>query len=389
MQVYKAYFKVIRKHIVAITMYFMIFVIIAMIITSSMGDRTIGEFAETKTNIAFFNDDGDSALIAGLKDYLTVSANIVDVKDDTDSIQDALFFDKIKCVLRIPEGFTESFLNGSGNAAVQRTAGSVSAGTVNADLLVDKYLRTASLYVNNVPGISQGDIVRSVERDLKQSVAVDMNDYNKPADADRLSYYFRFHAYSILLVMIMGITSIMMAFNKKDLAGRNLCSPLSPVRMNLQLVAGNITFALAVWAALCVVIFILYGSISFNAGTALLCLNSLVFTLASLSIAFLLGKFIRSGGAQAAITNVVSLGLCFLSGVFVEQALLGKTVLTIASFTPTYWYVKAVDDIRGMVTFSAQNIAPVIYSMLIELGFAALFIIIALVVSKQRKLSNV
>lgn len=369
-------------------MYFMIFVIIAMIITNAMSGLTAGEFIETKTNIAFFNDGEDSALVAGLESYLSGSANIVDIKDDIESIEDAMFFDKIKCVLRVPEGFTESFMSGTGEAKLLNTSGPVSAATVNVELLVDKYLNTASLYAKNVPGISQSDMVQNVERDLKLSAIVDMNDYDKPADADRLPHYFRFHAYSILLIMIMGVTSIMMAFNKKDLADRNLCSPLGATRMNLQLVAANATFALAVWAALCVVIFILYGSFSLSAGAALLCLNSLVFTLASLSIAFLLGKFIRNNGAQAAITNVVSLGLCFLSGVFIEQALLGKTVLTIASFAPAYWYVKAVEDIRAIVTFSAENIAPVVYSMLIQLGFGAVFIIISLVISKQRRLSS-
>jgi len=388
MQVFKAYFKIIRKHIVSVMIYFMIFVAIAMILTNSLGKRTAGVFTGTKTNIAFLNDDVDSALTAGLKNYLAESANIVDIKDDTDSIEDALFFEQVKCVLRVPEGFTENFMSGSGDMTIRRTASSVSAGTVNVDLLVDKYLKTASLYVNNVPGISMSDIAANVGRDLDLSVIVDMNDYNKPADTDILSYYFRYHSYSILLIIIWGVTTIMMAFNGKDLTRRNLCSPLSSTRMNFQLVAANISFALIVWAALCTIIFIMYGSFSLSAGVALLCINSLVFTFASLGIAFLLGKFVRSNGAQAAITNVVSLGMCFLSGVFIEQALLGKTVLTIASFTPAYWYIKAVEDIRTMVTFSAKNIAPVIYSMLIELGFAAVFIIIGMVISKQRRLSS-
>ncbi len=388
MQVFKAYFKIIKKHIMEMIMYFMIFVTVAMIITNALGNQTAGTFTETKTSIALFNDDEDTVLVSGLKKYLSESAGIVDIKDDNDSIQDALFFEKIKCVLRVPKGFTERFMSGSGETAIQSTFGRVSAGTVNVELLVNKYLGTASLYAKNIPGISQNDIVKNVERDLTQSAVVAMNDYNKSTDVDRLSNYFRFHAYSMLLIIIMGVTTIIMAFNNKDLSNRNLCSPLSTTRMNLQLVAGNLTFVAAVWAALCVVIFILYGSFSFSVEVALLCLNSLVFSLASLSIAFLLGKFVKNGSAQAAITNVVSLGLCFLSGVFVEQALLGKTVLTIASFTPTYWYVKAVEDIRTMTSLSAQNIANVVYCMLIELGFAAVFIIIALVVSKQRRLSS-
>jgi len=133
--------------------------------------------------------------------------------------------------------------------------------------------------------------------------------------------------------------------------------------------------------------FIMYGGVTLNEGTILLCLNALVFTFTALSIGFLAGKFIRSLGAQAAIANVVSLGMSFISGVFVDQELLGKTVLNIASFTPSYWYVKAVGDIRSTVEFSAQNVAPIVNSMLIQLGFAAALLIIALAVSKQRRRS--
>jgi ABC-2 type transport system permease protein len=385
MQVFKAYFKIIKRHATSLLIYFVIFAVITMLITNSLGGQPMGTFTETKTSIAFFNDDNDSALIGGLRDYLSKTSDIVNISNDTESIQDALFFGQIQYVLRVPEGFTESFLGGSDGVKLQKTAGLVSASTVNMDFLIEKYLGTASLYVKNVPGISQDDIVRNVGKDLEVSAAVDMSDYSKQADLDSLSYYFQFIAYTILTILIMGVTSIMMAFNETDLSNRSLCSPMSSARMNAQLVLGNGTFALGVWAGLCVIIFVMYGSFSLSAGVMLLCLNALVFTLASLSIAFLIGKFIRNHGAQAAIANVVSLGIGFLSGVFVEQAMLGKTVLTIASFTPGYWYVKAVNDIRDITVFNAQNLQPVIYGMLIQLGFATAILIVALAISKQRR----
>jgi ABC-2 type transport system permease protein len=327
--------------------------------------------------------------VGGLRDYLSTSANIVDINDDEQSIQDALFFNQVAYVLRVPEGFADSFLSGSDDVKLQKTAGPVSAGTVNVDFLVDKYLSTASLYVKNVPGISQEDIVRSVANVLETSAAVELSDYGKPVDSDNLFYYFRFVGYSIIAIMIMGVTSIMMAFNETDLSNRNLCSPMSSARMNFQLVLGNGTFALAVWAVTCTLIFILYGSFSLNTGVMLLCLNALVFTLASLSIAFLVGKFIKNGGVQAAIANVISLGISFLSGVFVEQALLGKTVLTIASFTPGYWYVKAIEDIRTTSVFNTQNVMPIIYSILIQLGFAAAILIVTMAITKQRRKASI
>jgi ABC-2 type transport system permease protein len=102
-------------------------------------------------------------------------------------------------------------------------------------------------------------------------------------------------------------------------------------------------------------------------------------------VAFLAGKFIKSPVVQAAVTNVVSLGICFLSGVFMDQYLLGETVLKIASFSPGFWYIKAVNWIKELTSFSFENLRPVFEYMLIQLAFAAACIIVALVASKQRK----
>ena len=159
---------------------------------------------------------------------------------------------------------------------------------------------------------------------------------------------------------------------------------MSAGSMNLQMVLANATLAVAVWAVACAAIFIAYGSFTFSAGIALMCLNVMVFTIASLSIGFLAGKFVKDHIAQAALTNVISLGTSFICGVFVSQNLLGKTVLQIASFTPGYWYIKAVGDISGLENFSAGSLTPVVYSMLIQLGFAAVFILIALTASRQK-----
>jgi ABC-2 type transport system permease protein len=246
----------------------------------------------------------------------------------------------------------------------------------------------ASLYVKNVPGMADSQIVASVQKDLANQAALDVRADGNAADTNNLSYYFRYLAYSILAVLIMGVTSFMMAFNDTDLSNRNQCSPMRPLSMNIQIILGNVTFAVVVWAANCAAVFLMFGSMPLNAGTIFLCLNALALSVVSLSIGFLAGKFIRSNPVQSAVTNVVSLGLCFISGVFVEQDLLGKTVLNISRFMPGYWYVKAVDDIRNAASYTLQNMLPAIYGMLIQLGFAVTIFIVALVLAKQIKLQR-
>jgi ABC-2 type transport system permease protein len=97
----------------------------------------------------------------------------------------------------------------------------------------------------------------------------------------------------------------------------------------------------------------------------------------------LAGSLIKNHNAQSAVANTVALGLAFLSGSFVPQSLLNANVLAVARFLPTYWYVRASDQIGRLSAFSWETLKPVIFSFLIQLGFAAALICIALVVARQ------
>jgi ABC-2 type transport system permease protein len=384
MQVFKAYFKIMRSHKISILIYFSLFLFIAVLVSSAVGGGAAA-FAETKSNVAVVNMDKGAALSDGLEAYIRENANVVAVSSDGQGVQDALFSGNVSYVLRIPAGFARSFLGGSAAESLQRTAASGTTSGVYMDFLVNRYLNMASLYAKNAPGMDAAEIVKGVNTDLANRADVVMKATGNEADTNDLSYYFRYLAYSIMAVMIIGVTTFMMSFNGADLNGRNQCSPMRPLAMNLQIVLGNALFAVSIWAALCAAAFLFYGRAPLTAGTALLCLNALALTAASLSIGFLAGKFIRNHGVQSAVTNVVSLGTCFLSGVFVEQELLGRTVLNIARFTPGYWYVKALDDIRGMAEYSFRNMLPALYAMLIQLGFAAAIFILAMVLAKKIK----
>ena len=105
----------------------------------------------------------------------------------------------------------------------------------------------------------------------------------------------------------------------------------------------------------------------------------------ALSIAFLAGKFIRNPGVQNAFANVVALGLSFLSGVFVEQDMLGEGILRFARFEPVYWYVKATAGIRGLSDYSLKSIQGPVNAILIQLGFAAVIFMVALALSKHMR----
>ncbi len=386
MQVFNAYFRVMRKHFKIIMIYLIVFVVLSAIISSIFsGQSSAASFYETKYKIALFNEDDDAPLSQGLEAYIGQNAVIVQVGSREQDIQDALFYEQADCVITIPQGFSEGFMNGSG-VQVDRMAVAGKPACIYTDLLVDKYLNMALLYANNIPQASQQDIAGYVAEDLQNMATVEFRQPEAaPAPPSNITFYFQFLAYSLLAAMMMGVSLVMMSFNETNLSNRTLCAPLKPVRMNMQLVLANVVFALLVWAVMCAYILATNAPVKFDASLVLLCVNALVFTLVSLCIGFLAGRFIKNHGVQAALTNVVSLGMSFLCGVFVEQALLGKTVQTLGSFMPTYWYIRAVDAIRNMGAVTAQSIGPVVESMLIQLGFAAVILIVTLAISKQRR----
>jgi ABC-2 type transport system permease protein len=383
MQVFKAYFQVIRKHLPSLAVYFLAFAITAAVISSTMSGQTASAFSATRSNIAVFNDDG-AALSVGIQDFLSENAQVKEIRDDTESIQDALFFGDVEYVLRIPRGFSESFMNGE-ELPLQKTTAASQTAAVSIDMLLGQYLRLAGFYRDNLPGIGQDAIVQSVAGDMGTGADVQITDSEKQAVTSNLSYFFGFNAYPLLAILIMGVTTISLVFHETNLSRRNRCSPLSPYRMNWQIFLGNAVFAAAVWLLICGLTLLLYGRSASVPGIAMLCLNALVFTVVSLSIGFLAGRFIKSPVAQSAVANVVSLGISFISGVFVPQELLGATVLRIASFLPGYWYVGAARAIGGLSEFSMQTLVPVFTQMLVQLGFAGAFFLVAMAAAREER----
>lgn len=113
MPVYKLCMKITRKNIPNLLIYIIVFLIVSSLMAAS-AQKSYKEqetFSRVKTNIVFINEE-ESPLIEGLKAELGKTANFIELPDETEALQDALFFRRVVYILRIPEGFTQKFLNG-------------------------------------------------------------------------------------------------------------------------------------------------------------------------------------------------------------------------------------------------------------------------------------
>ena len=113
-------------------------------------------------------------------------------------------------------------------------------------------------------------------------------------------------------------------------------------------------------------------------------LNSFVMVLVALSISFIVGVLVEKETIVSAATNVISLGMCFVCGVFVSMSMLSEGVRKAAHFLPVYWYETVNEIIGNNTQFTAAQSAAVWGGIGIQMIFAVFFLSVGLVASKYK-----
>jgi ABC-2 type transport system permease protein len=390
MPVYKTYFKILRKLRTPLLIYTFMFIGLAYAMTanSSMGSE---EYHTEKINTIIINEDGQNTLVDGFLNYLDQYVTVVEPGKNEDSIKDALFFGEAKYILTIPKGFSDSFLN-NGSLKLSKEALPDSAEAMSLNTVIDNYFNLARVYLSNVPEINYDKLNSYIEANLsiEAKTVFDVEKKDSVTNANEFNEeYFNFMGYVIIAAFITGISMIMFSFNGLDIRRRHNASPISYRRMNLQLILANLIFVFGYLLLFILSGLILSKSRSITINLVLTWVNAAVFALTVLSVSYLIGIAVNSRKAIGALSTGLSLGVAFLSGMFVPQEYLGDKVLRAASFTPAYWYVKANHSLMSIPSFQWSEVSEAFRCMAIEIGFTIAFISLALVVSKRKRQQSV
>jgi len=388
MQVFKAYFKIIKKNIPMLSIYMVIFLSVVIGITTSSRTREMASFSQTRSNVAIVNEDKGAALSDGLVGFIDKNATIIDPGKGEEALRDALFYQRIDYILRIPEGFAMAFMNGE-KSRLEETTGIDQTAGMYMSMMINNFLNTAKLYAQNMEDLAQGEVVEKTVQDLSKETPVIMKSYDsKLSNGEIMSFFFNYASYSTTIILIFGIVTFMLVFNKSIIKQRTLCSPLSQSQVVFQTLLANICFAVVIWAITMICGFVLYGADLFSFNGTLWGLNLLIFAMVSLAISFLIGSLIKNRNSLSPIANTIALGFSFLCGAFVPQALLGEGVLTVAGFLPTYWYIRASNLIGGLKTVNSETLGPILIAFMIQIGFFAAIIAVSMVINKQRRVES-
>lgn len=376
MRVFNTYFKVLKKNLGAAITYTIIFLAIAVMMASNSTNTT--DFTDTKLDVAVIDND-NTTFSKNLTSYIGKKNNLVQIKNNKDTILDSIYYETVSYVLIIKKGAQDKISASNADGIFENYKMPNSYDGEFFENTLNQYCNTVSAYMAGGSDIS--DAMTKAQSAINQKVSVKMQKTDTSGSADypkNFASYFNFLPYIFISIYVMSICPVMAIFANKDLRDRTDVSGMSPAKQTAQLFLASSLFSFGVWLLFMVAALVL-GHGLFNTRVILAIVNSFVFAVVAAAIAFLVASFSPKRNIVSMIANVVGLGMSFMCGVFVPQEYLGSGVLSAARCLPAYWYVKANNLLCGRAG-EVYSVSKYWTYIGIELAFAAVLFIAIIIV---------
>lgn len=380
MTVYKCYLKILKRNLGMIILYIAIFFSITMIIQLSSRSESYASYKTTSVDIAVCDQDR-SPLSQGLISYLGTIHRVSTIENDLSVMQEKLFYRDVEYIIRIPENFYEQCLIHKKKLTITSVPGSYTSFYI--DNQINSYLNSVETYLSAGFSLKEASLA-SVNQDSSSVELLADSDSNSETPA--WTYYFRYIPYMFLGSLCYSMGYVLMAFQKEDIQKRMAASAVSSRRQNLEELLGMFTIGGFLWVVSIAGALIQYKKdLLSTSGFLYHLVNTLLVLAISLCISYLTGLFARNSNMISGLSNIISLGMCFLCGVFVPMDVMNKNVLTVAQFLPVYWYEKTNDLICGYHVITTETAKKAWQYMGIEALYVVALLAVILAVSRYKK----
>lgn len=382
MAVFKAYMKIARKNIWMILLYLGIFFCVTILFQRFVPEGAEGYTAES-VPVGIVDEDGGEAA-ESLINYIGRTNETILLEDDRESLQEDLFYRNVGYIVRIPDGFMEKCILGEEKIEAVTVPGTYAGYYV--DQQVNSYMVYARSYA--AAGFTETEIASAMaHRDKAEVTLVDFS--GNAGQVPAYTFYYQYLPYLLLSVLGYVMGYILMGFRRGSLPQRMRASAVPERRQSVEGLAASLVIALALWGVSVAVSVVMYRQDIYESGKLIwYLLNSLVMMLTALSLAYLVGTLVKSSNALSGIVNIISLGMCFVCGVFVEISYLSAGVRKAAQFLPVYWYETVNTLLTDHGTVAGSTRTAVLSGIGIQIIFAIAFVCVTLAVTKKSRRSS-
>ena len=377
MQVFNAFLRVLKSRFGSAIIYIVLFFLVGIVMTKS--DNGTSVWAKTKMGMVIEDLDQtpESKLLV---EFISKDNIVMDAFATEDDLTDAMYYTTVDYAVTIPKGFAQKLGSGETEGIIQCRHMHESYAVADMGMLLNEYVNTVQAY--RALGKSTLEASEAAVRTLSDEVEVSvLAEDGKEKNADEmLLIFFRYMPYIFLCVILNTLCPALVIMNRKDIRYRTDCSGISPASYTMQQFAASAVYIVALWAVFAIIGALING-VMYSGRLWIVVINSLLFALFGAVFSLFVSEFSPSDNVISIVTQVTSLGMCFLCGVFVDQSLLGSGVLSAARFLPAYWYVYIIRMLNGDIAYDAGQ---VVLSLGIEAGFVVTLILLTVLVHRAR-----
>jgi len=373
--------KIILSYKWGILIQFVIFIGLALALTILMGNVDGGaeEFENVvDLQVAIFDRD-QTELTQNFVLFMTGLHDIVELEDSEEEWLDAARWGDAHLILEIPVGFTDHFVNGSHAVQLEYL---VNPESINGFLVRSQAVRYFNiLRAYLVSGFDITEAGRLTAETLATGAEIEVVAVDNELFAEAY-LYFRFLPISLVTILGLALGGVFLALNKQDVTRRIESAPLSYKRRTLERIIACLTFGMLAWGVFVAVAFVLFGGTMVETENLIRIVNSLPLVFMGIAFAFVITQFIEKREMLFTVVFSAVMTLATPAGIFIDLSMLGEQILTVARFTPFYWYSR-VNDM--MIWETTIDWTLVIQSFVIQIAFATAILAVGMVFNKEKR----
>ena len=378
MTVFKAFLKIVNKYKFTIILYTGILIVFAGVNMQTSDTST--SFVDSKPDVLIINKDENIGITENLVNYISQTCNIIDIEENEEAINDALFYRQVNYIIYIPENYRQNFLNGLNPEIEIKSTGDYQSSL--AEIMLSRYIKVANVYAD----YPENEQISKINEILSKETEIDITSKLDTENLSRATLYYNFLNYSILAGLVYVICLILSSFREEKIRKRTIISSMNYKKYNRQLLLSNGILSITLWVFYVILSFVLIGNVMFTTHGLILIVNSFIFSICSLCIAFLIANIVSNKNAINGIVNVVALGSSFLCGAFVPTEWLPDSVLKVAHILPSYWYIQSNEALKTLEIINFNTLKPILINMGVLIGFAVAFIVITNIVTGKKRM---
>lgn len=379
MIIYKMMLRIFSTFWKELILYFVIFLAFTFVAIGNPSTDEGNEFNSTKLDVAIINDS-DDILSQHLVDYFDERHNIDDLTGTLiEDVENEVFSGTYSGFVHIPTNFKDLVLGGA-EYQVDLLLNDRDMASNQITMEIENYLRLANARVGSGT-LETNQLATQLDDVLYQTAEVEFAGEN---NGDNVLIYYTtgisLMAFFVLQIILSTVGMTMSEIKSKTIQDRINFSGISNSKYNTQIVLGQLTYG-AILLPISLLVLWIYIPSSVEIDLVRMGISLALIIIVCLSMAFLLTSITTNRNIISGVTTVVSLGLAFISGLFIPYEIMGETIQRIAHFSPLFYFRQSV-----MKDISSYSELTTEWGLM--LAFSVVFTLLGIAISQQKRMSK-